>query len=176
MNLTKVKSTKIKDSIRYIKTIFSITKLNIQAGPYGVDAVPHEGVNAITIKVGKYSFVIGYAQKAFLGLDKGESVIYSKDADGYIASYIINRNDGTIEMNGADDNLVRFSDLKSEFNELQSKYNDLIDRLKIWTPAPGDGGTALKTLLTTPTPISRSDADIETAKHDRIKTDKKPLI
>lgn len=186
MNLTTVKATKVKNGIRKIKTIFSMTKLSVQLSPYGYDSVPLEGVNGITIKVGKYSFVLGYAQEAFEGLKSGESAVYSKDSKGKVSSFIINRNDETIEMLGDEDNLVRFSNLKNEFNQLKQDFNTHIANYNASMSAYG-GHTHLYSPgplppVTTPppttpgTPSTPSIANIDNAKHEGIKTNKKGIL
>ena len=56
-------------------------------------------------------------------------------------------------QNGVNGGLIKIDDLVTKLNDLNTKYNDLVTRLLTWVPVPGDGGTALKTILTLPTPI-----------------------
>lgn len=74
---------------------------------------------------------------------------------------------GNVEIQGNSDFAVRFSALETAYNELNNKYNDLISRLNAWVVAPGDGGAALKALLTAP-PVLTSTGDISGAKVDNV--------
>lgn len=66
--------------------------------------------------------------------------------------------DSIVFQGGGNGGLIIINDLVTKLNELNDKYNDLVQRLLSWTPVTGDGGTALKTLLTTPTPIEQNTA------------------
>jgi hypothetical protein len=64
--------------------------------------------------------------------------------------------------------LIKIQELTDKLNDLNDKYNDLVNRLLAWTPVAQDGGLALKTALTVPTPISTNTsfnkADYENTK------------
>lgn len=74
---------------------------------------------------------------------------------------------GAWEINGSDDFAVAYNDLETAFNELQTQYNSLVNILKTWTVAPGDGGLALKTAVLALNPVSVGD--ITTSKVDNVK-------
>lgn len=61
--------------------------------------------------------------------------------------------DEVVFQDGANGGLINISELTDKLNELTDKYNDLVNRLLAWVPVASDGGAALKTALTTPTPI-----------------------
>lgn len=53
--------------------------------------------------------------------------------------------DGTIKLNGGElGGLARVSALTARLNAIENDINNLKDFLSLWTPAPGDGGAALK--------------------------------
>ena len=45
--------------------------------------------------------------------------------------------------------LVKLAEMTSRFNDLESLHNTLQSNFSSWTPAPNDGGAALKTIITT---------------------------
>ena len=55
-----------------------------------------------------------------------------------------------IQLNGKNKNgLVQVTDLVTKLNNLENKLNSLITTFNAWTPAPNDGGAALKSVLAT---------------------------
>jgi hypothetical protein len=81
-------------------------------------------------------------------------VAFTDKTTAYLAMY--SQIDEIIFQNGANGGLIKIVEQTAKINELNSKYNDLVQRLLTWVPVPGDGGAALKTILTTPTPIQQN--------------------
>ena len=141
-----------------------------EAMPFGVDANPIAGMHAIysyTSMLGQ-PVIIGYINTSQLA-SAGEMRLYATDGNGAIKGYTWLKADGTYEILGNDDNMVRYSKLETAFNELKSDLNSLISKFNshthILTLSSGTG-TAAPT-ATTDTP---STADITPAKITRIKT------
>jgi tetrahydromethanopterin S-methyltransferase subunit B len=53
-----------------------------------------------------------------------------------------------IILNGEDCSLVKGEELQEQINKLKGTVDALITSINSWTPATGDGGLALKTILT----------------------------
>lgn len=121
-----------------------------EASPYGTDSNPIAGMRAIyaeTSDKGK-QVIIGYINKNQLA-GVGEHRIYATDSNGNLKFYIWQKADGTCEIGGSGDNMVRFSKLKEAFDELQNDVKNLKQAFTSWTPVPNDGGAALKTASAT---------------------------
>lgn len=92
----------------------------------------------------------------------------STDANGLQKFYIWQKNDGTCEIGGNDDNMVRYSKLETAYNIIQDKLNDLITKYNTHvhvgvTTGSGSSGTTTST-------ETASNGDITPAKITRIKT------
>lgn len=62
-----------------------------------------------------------------------------------------------VYQNGENGGLIKINAQVEKLNDFSDKYNDLVERLLNWVPVPNDGGAALKTALTTPTPIQKNN-------------------
>ncbi len=128
MNLVKIISTEI-DNLnqrvsKFLRFGLKDVQTAIQTAPYGIDSNPIKDMIAIygaTSEKGK-PVIIGYINKNQLA-DVGETRIFSTDENGVVKTFIFLQNDGTIEIGGSVDNMVRFSDLETGFNQLKSDYN-----------------------------------------------------
>jgi len=160
MNVTKTISTSIKNAVRFVKFL-RMGKSDVQEcrqiAPYGVDSAPIEGMAAIyakTSEVGK-PVIIGYVNKNQIA-EAGEYRTFSTDSDGGVQFYIHLKNDGTAEIGGDTDNMVRYSELKIGFDKLKADFNAHIHTGNMGAP-------------TTP-PTLPSTADISNSKINEIKT------
>lgn len=179
VQFTKVISTAINDLLRYIKVqrygLDDIQEAN-ESAPFGDDSNPVKGMVAIyspTSQRGEM-VIIGYINKNRLA-DIGEKRIFSTDSAGDLSTYIWLKNDGTMEIGGDTDFMVRYSELASGFNTLRGDLNDLITKYNTHIhPAVGvDTITAAPVTVTvTPTVTQEipSTADISGAKINEIKT------
>jgi len=139
----------------------------------GIEINPADGENLVITKIKRSSsFVVtigGTNQNIEPDTARGERKIYSVSEDGAEIKAVAKfKNDGVLELNGATDSAVLFSELKTAYNELNDKYNKLITNLNAWVPVPNDGGTALKTLLTAAAPLN-SLGDIDPAESADVK-------
>ncbi|MGB0881436.1 MAG: hypothetical protein ACPGSO_00675 [Vicingaceae bacterium] len=174
LNFVKTLSSEIDSKARRVIKFLRLGKRDVQtsleAMPFGVDSVPVKNLVAVyapTSEKGQ-TVIIGYINKNAIA-DVGEFRAYSTNSDGEEQNYIWIKNDGTIEIGGDSDNMVRYSQIEASVNELKNDINDLKNIFSAWVTAPNDGGAALKTALAAyyTTPIVQ---DITGAKINEIKT------
>jgi len=164
MNFTKVISTSIDKVKRRIVKILVNGLQDVQTSkviaPYGIDSHPVKNLIAVyapTSVKGK-TIILGYINKNDLAA-VGELRLYSTDSDGVekISHHL--KNDGTMEIGGNGDNMVRFIGLD---NGLQNQDAQIqAELVKIQTAIAGLGGAYVPGNITT---------DISASKIDRIKT------
>lgn len=150
-DLRKIKAIIMGDD--GVRTAYEVT-------PYGIDSNPiydARNVYVSTLNVGE-PVSIGYIIKN-REAQKGETYLYSTNADGVIQFRIKLKADGTCEMNGTAHNLVRYTPLNDGLQDLKSDIN--VELGKIQTAISGLGGA-----------YSRADVavDISAAKINEIKT------
>lgn len=175
MFFVKVDSTSFDDIKRRFVKFLRLGKYDVQnsveAAPYGTDSNPIKNMVAVygkTSQDGK-TVIVGYLNKNQLA-DVGEHRTYSTDDEGELKFYIWQKNDGTCEIGGDDDNMVRYSKLEDAFNELKQDFNNHVQKWNTFAAAYTPGGPlALGTPPTAQTSQS-STADISPAKIDEIKT------
>lgn len=139
-----------------------------QVAPFGDDGNPPEGMKAIyapSQQKGK-PVILGYINKGLLA-EAGEKRIFSMDENGEVATYIWLKKDGTIELGGSTDFIVRFNDLKSGFDELKTDFNNLVTKFNAHMhPTAGNGPPSTPTNA----PAASSNASIDDSKISGIKT------
>ncbi len=176
MNLTKVISTSF-DSLNRLKVKFlrmgkSDVQECLEVSPYGTDSNPVKDMVAIYTPTGENgkNAIIGYINKNRLA-EIGENRIFSTDSDGVLSTYIWLKNDGTMEIGGDADFMVRYSVLETAFNDLQGTVNDLISAFNSHMHATAaTGPPSIPTPIPSSIPAIPSTADISGAKIDEIKT------
>lgn len=173
MNFVKVISSELdKLKRRIIKVLRfgrSDVRTPLEASPYGIDSVPVKDLIAIYSETGQDgdTVIIGYLNKNRLA-DIGENRLFSTDENGVLSTFIWLKNDGTMEVGGDTDFMVRFSELETGFNQLKSDLNSLISTFNTHVH-PGVTVGAASTLITV-TVETPSNADISNAKIQEIKT------
>jgi hypothetical protein len=194
VTIVKTIATKIEDAYRHIK-VQVMGKNDIQTpaevAPYGIDSNPVKDLAAVYAPstVSGEPVLIGYLLKNRLA-DVGELRMYATDDAGAEQNYMWLRADGTIEIGGDDDNMVRYSELETAFNRLKADLDDLVEKHNTLLTNFNTLGTnylahqhtvTAPTLPTTPgipaavfapstASGSPSTADITPAKIDEIKT------
>lgn len=143
---------------------------SVQAAPHGIDANPVKDMVAVyaqTEERGK-AYVIGYLNKNLLA-DVGELRLFSTSDSGQLQAWMWLKNDGTIEILGSDDNLVKFKQTEATIKELQDDITALKQAFTSWVPVASDGGAALKAATASwfAQPLVE---DIAGAKFDEVKT------
>ena len=175
INLVRYLSAALENGRRRIKSIVRGTSdadTAFEAMPFGDDAVPPENFRAVQVETSKKgrTVIIGYINKNQLeDLLAGEKRIYSLRDDGEtISQFIYLQQDGTMQIGGEGDFMVRYNELESAFEQLKSDFNDLVQAYNTHQHlgvTPGSGSTPPTTSTGTP-----SNADITPAKIDQIKT------
>jgi hypothetical protein len=126
-------------------------------------------VYAPTSEMGK-TVIIGYLNIDAIA-EVGGNRIYSTDADGVVQSVIYLRANGDAEINGTEDNMVRFTKLKEAFDTLKSDHNKLVTAFNTHLhPTAAVGPPSPPTPIPNSIPAIPSTADISGAKIDNVKT------
>ena len=176
-----IKFTRVNDSFtekakRLIKTL-GFGKNDVQTpssiSPFGIDSNPVKGMLAIQAEssVLGESVVIGYINEGVIAA-KGETHLFSTNADGEEQFRIKLRDNGTIEIGGDADNAVRFSELKSGFDQLKTDFDNLVTAYNshIHVTTATIGATAVVGVLSpTIAAGTPSTATIDASKIDEIK-------
>jgi len=175
MILANTISTAIAKGYREIKTKFGLNNVETSkdAQPFGFESNPIKGLIAITAETmsNEEPVVLNYLnQKTDKKLKNGESVIYATDSDGNKKATITMRADGTAEILGTGDFMVRFTSLETAYNELQNKYNNLVTGFNQHIHPTPSGPSSIPTPVPSLIPASSSTGDITKAKIEEIKT------
>jgi hypothetical protein len=144
--------------------------------PFGLDVYPPVGSKVFLDKAGE-SYKICMAVDDGIGpnTEEGESIVYSVSEGAIVArtyyknngdieiesvggGFVNIRKDGSVEVNGDSDFMVRFSALQTAFNQLKSDFDTHIHSGVV------TGGS------NTSVPTATSSADIDPAKIDNVKT------
>jgi hypothetical protein len=136
--------------------------------PFGIDSKPPPETVALYSNTGSdgEQAIVGYLLKSEL-TNSGELRLSSLDSSGVENLYIHLKNNGRMEINGSDDNLVRYSVLKAGFDELKIDFNNFIDAYNKHTHGGVTVGSGITAITT---PGSASAADISGAKIVEIET------
>lgn len=120
----KVDSTLLNLGKRIVKFFEYGAKTASESSPFGLDSNPIKDMVAIHANTSNNgeSVIIGYINKNQLA-EVGESRLYSVDSNGAVKSFIWNKSDGKLWLNGNTHSAVRFSPLNTA---LQSQ-KDLIN-------------------------------------------------
>ena len=173
----KVISTTVKNGKRFIKMLLrgrNDVQETHNVDSWGVDSHAVKDAACVVLKteVMGQSVVIGFVNSEQIA-KVGERRTFSTDKDGNLKFYIHQKNDGTCEIGGDTDNMVRYSELKTAFDQLKSDFNNLVTAYNSHvhittatvaaTPTPG----IITPTTSTGTP---STADVSGAKIEEIKT------
>jgi hypothetical protein len=128
MKVAKVISNRILGLKRLIK-FFGLGKDDvqeiIQISPFGIDSVPIKDMVAVysETSVKGESVLVGYINKSLVA-QSGDFRTYSVNSSGEVQFYIWQKNNGTAEIGGNVDNMVRYSPLKDGFDQLRGDLNE----------------------------------------------------
>jgi hypothetical protein len=164
-SIVKVFSTEVDNLkrrvVKFLRYGSSDFQTSLEAGPFGFDSNPIKDMVAIYAESGTKgkTLIVGYLNKNQVA-NVGEVRLYSTDENGQQKMYAWLKNDGTMELGGDSDHLVRFSKLEEGFNKLRDDFNTFA---QAYTPGgPSSVGT--------PPTIMQSQASIADAKINEIKT------
>jgi hypothetical protein len=126
MNLVKVYSTSVdnlkRTIVKFLRYGKSDVQTSMQAAPYGIDHNPIKDMIAIygeTAKNGD-TVIVGYINKnAKAG--EGELRLFSTDANGTEKMYLWLKANGTMELGGSADNVVKYTPLNSGLAAFQAQ-------------------------------------------------------
>lgn len=160
----------VESGLRKIKGLFfGRTGVNnsYECAPFGTDANPIKDTRIVQITMQKNgrNMVIGCINKDQIA-KPGEHRIYSTDSDGNTVSFVWLKDDGNLQVNGDDDNMVRYSELETAFNQLRSDFNALVTAYNSHIHTDSTGNPTIATL----SQAVASSADISGAKIDNVKT------
>lgn len=171
MNLVKIISSKISGAVQYVKFLRygdSDVQEKKTATPYGIDSNPIPEMIAVYAETGVKgeSVLVGFINKNAIA-QPGELRLFSTNTSGVEQAYLYFKADGAIHLNGTDDNMVRFSKLKTGFDQLRTDLNNLVTMFNVHVHL-----SAAPTVPTsTPTSVATSStATINAAKITDIKT------
>ena len=123
INIVKTISTEFDDSKRRIVKFLRFGKGDVQtapqASPFGSDTNPPANWRAVYGRTSSKgdTVIIGYFNIDLLA-EVGENRQYSTDEEGNLAFETRMRPDGTFEIGGSVDNLIRFQQLDTEMQKL----------------------------------------------------------
>lgn len=118
------KSFVLTNGRRVLKVVQFGAKTADECAPFGDDGCPLPNMTAIyaeTSEVGE-QVIIGYINTKQLAAI-GEKRIYSLTADGTLSFYAWLRNNGTMELGGTADNIVRYTPLAEGLEAQNEKLN-----------------------------------------------------
>ena len=140
MYLSKVISSKVNATRTWVKVnLFGRTREVQQVLPFGVDSVPVKDMVGLYVKTGSTNadVLVGYVYKGAVATE-GEMRIYSLDGDGAVAFYQHLKSDGTCEIGGNVDNMVRYSKLndgaQNAITAINSNFTTIATALGITLP------------------------------------------
>lgn len=143
----------------------------------GVNVRPKKGHKILVIDLGG-AFELGICTDDGIDadLEDGEIEIYSIDSDNKKSAKIKLKPDGTFCFNDGNDNLVRYSKLKEEFDKLKKDFNDFISNqynyhthvVNTTSSCTAGGASAIGSALQTSLTGSPSNADISSSKIDEM--------
>jgi hypothetical protein len=139
----------------------------------GRDYNPANGSQVLVIPISS-SWLLGIAVDDGIEPegDEGDHEVYATDSEGVKTARVKCCADGTVELNGTADHLVRYSELEATFNQLRDDFNALVQAFNahphITTATVGASAT-VGTIAPTTLTADPSTADISTAKVDEVK-------
>jgi hypothetical protein len=122
VSIVKIENAILSAGKRLLKSIRFGTKdgkQSFESMPYGVDSSPISGMKAIYASTGTSgkSVIIGYINTNQVA-EEGETRIFSSGGEIWL------RTNGTCEILGTGNFLVKFNELETAFNQLKSDFNN----------------------------------------------------
>lgn len=172
MNFTKVDGTSVMRLFRWIKVLRKGTKDILeekQSSPWGIDSNPIKDMVAVYDMSGcnGEGIILGYVHKHNIAA-VGETRLFCTNDNDEEQFYVWLKKDGTLELGGNSNHLVKYQELKTAFDQLRTDFNNLVSVFNTHVHAgvtTGGGSSGV-----TPTTGTASTADMSTAKINEIKT------
>ncbi len=128
IKLSKTISSKIDTLTMRVVKVFRLGKDDVQEAtqvtPSGIDSAPIKDLIAVFAQTGDKgeTVIIGYLNRKQIAAI-GETRIYSTDENGNLKISIHLKNDGTAEVGGTGDNLVRYKPVEDAFKAIEDFLN-----------------------------------------------------
>lgn len=150
LNFVKIDSSELGEFgrriLKFLRYGKSDSQTSNEVAPFGIDSNPIKDMIAVygpTSDKGE-TVIIGYLNKNQLA-EIGETRLFSTDANGTTLKFSVwLKNNGTLELGGGNDFLLRFSKTKEVVDELQNDIATLKQAFTTWVVTANDGGAALK--------------------------------
>ena len=128
MSSTKI-GTIISNTLKNGKRLLKLTVLGKndvqeieQIAPHGIDSCPPNDTRVLHVEtLQRGTCVVVGSINDNQESTEGESRVYSTDADGVLQTFIHLHDDGTIDIGGTTDNMVRYSPLDSGLQSFKSQ-------------------------------------------------------
>ena len=128
----------------------------------GFHSLPHDDIMAIVLDVNGMNIAVAtHDYKLNKTLEKGETLIYSYDADGVVLSSVKLNKDGEFIVNDGVDYAVKYSELKTGFDQLVSDFNAFLTHMH---PTAATGPPSVPSPPATP-----STASIDSSKAEKVR-------
>lgn len=154
ITLSKIRSTILKNGERIIKVLQYGAKTVAEISPFGDDSNPVENMSALyadTAETGE-PVIIGYINTNQLAA-VGEKRIYSLKPDKTLSTFIWLKNDGTMQIGGDADNVVRYQKLDDALQAQKTLIN--IELTKVQVAIAALGGSYAKIDVTVNTSAAK---------------------
>lgn len=146
ISLSQVISVVIKTGSRIVKVMQFGAKTADECAPFGDDSSPLKDMVAVyadTQEIGE-PIIIGYLNENQLAAP-GEKRFYSLKPNGDLSFYAWLKNDGTMEIGGKTDNMVRFNPLNNGLSNQNTAINAELTKIAVAITALG--GTYVPTQI-----------------------------
>lgn len=169
--LTKKIGEQAYKTYNRIKSIWgqNIVETSEQVRQHGLESNALKDTRTVVARTlsNEDSVVLGYLNKNIVpDLRPGETALYAVNSEGIVQGVIKLNFDHSVNINGKFDNLVRYSELKTQFDQLKSDHNDLVTAFNqhVHICAAPTTPSATPTAVPNVIPASQSTADLEDAK------------
>ena len=160
ISLAQVKSMVISSGKRILKVVQFGAKTAVQSAPFGDDSSPLKDMVAIFAPTSNMEepVILGYINKNQIALE-GEKRMFSLRPDGTLSFSIHLKNDGTCEIGGNTDNMVKYTPLDTALKSQDTAINTELGKIALAITSLG--GAYVPTAVST---------DISASKIDTVKT------
>jgi hypothetical protein len=134
IKFAKVISTQFDDVKRRLIKVLRMGRSDVQTPnevmPFGIDSSPIKDMIALHVETDQLGrrVIVGYLNKNQVAKN-GETRLFSLDAQGNLKAFLHLKNDGSIELNGNSDNLVRYTPLDTALQSQATAINTELGKI-----------------------------------------------